>query len=175
MVVYDQLSNWKVGEFDPLADFTYLENSGVVSFTNTSLNAESYAWHFGDTNTSTDENPIHTYTQVGDYEVELVVAKCGVTHTYSTTVSVSSLSIEDAMFKSLKLFPNPTQHNLKIEGITIETIQSIKLFNLLGKPLTVSFNKTESTVDMSALASGNYFLEIITKDGAKAILKVLKN
>jgi hypothetical protein len=174
VVVYDQLAYWKVGEFDPQANFTYFENNGEVAFTNISLNADTYAWDFGDTNTSTDENPIHTYTQIGDYNVELEVTKCGVIHTYNATVSVSSLDLEDNFLKSLKLYPNPTQHLIKIDGIALETIQKITLYNLLGTSLPAKFNKSESSIDVSTLASGNYFLEIINIDGAKTIRKIIK-
>lgn len=42
-----------------------------VSFINESVNAESYEWSFGDGNTSTQENPTHTYEAGGQYEVSL--------------------------------------------------------------------------------------------------------
>ncbi|MCB0508693.1 MAG: PKD domain-containing protein [Chitinophagales bacterium] len=34
----------------------------VVEFQNTSTNATSYSWNFGDGQTSTEENPTHNYT-----------------------------------------------------------------------------------------------------------------
>lgn len=175
IIVYDQLENWKVGEFDPLADFTYFENNGEVAFTNTSLNADSYAWDFGDGNTSIEENPIHNYTQIGDYSVTLQVTKCGVSHSYNTTVSVSSLSLNNNTLNSLKLFPNPTQNYIKINGIALENINSFKLYNLLGKSIPIIYSKTEGIIDISSLASGHYILEIFTFDGSKTIRKVLKH
>lgn len=174
-VVYDQLANWKVGEFDPLADFTYFENNGEVVFINSSLNADTYAWDFGDTNMSTEENPTHTYTQIGDYDVELEVTTCGVSHTYNTTVSVNALSLGDNMLSSLRLFPNPAQNHLKIEGIAVENIKTVTLYTPLGKVLPTRFNEAECRIDISSLASGNYFIEITNIDGAKVIRKVLKD
>lgn len=46
-----------------------------VQFTNTSTpnNGLSYLWHFGDGGTSTQKNPVHTYTSSGTYSVMLVV------------------------------------------------------------------------------------------------------
>lgn len=173
-VVYDQLGTWKIGEFDPESSFTFVENNAEVSFTNTSLNAETYAWDFGDTNTSTEENPTHTYSQIGDYNVELEVTKCGETHSYSTTVNVSSLSLEDNLLNKVKLYPNPSHDYIKIEGLNLETIKSFKLFNVLGKQLPAKFSKTDGTINMSELASGNYFLEITSNTGSKSIRKVLK-
>ncbi|MEX2589005.1 MAG: PKD domain-containing protein, partial [Chitinophagales bacterium] len=43
-----------------------------VNFTNNSTNANKWFWDFGDGNTSTDENPSHTYNSYGDFTVSLV-------------------------------------------------------------------------------------------------------
>lgn len=39
----------------------------------TNLNVVSYLWNFGDGNTSTQQNPSHTYTAIGDYFVWLII------------------------------------------------------------------------------------------------------
>jgi PKD repeat protein len=46
-------------------------------FNNTSLNAVSYLWDFGDGTTSTDSLPIHTYSELGSYAVSLVAFGSG--------------------------------------------------------------------------------------------------
>lgn len=43
-----------------------------VSFFNTSSNATSYLWTFGDGTTSTDANPTKVYTNIGTYFIKLV-------------------------------------------------------------------------------------------------------
>ena len=55
----------------PVADFTYaIDDEGrTVTFTNTSTGATSYFWDFGDGNTSTATNPVHTYAQVQGTEL----------------------------------------------------------------------------------------------------------
>jgi len=45
----------------------------TVSFVNASLRGDSYSWDFGDSNSSTDENPTHTYAADGTYTVTLTV------------------------------------------------------------------------------------------------------
>ncbi len=55
----------------PIADFTYVANGATVDFTNTSTDADTYLWDFGDGETSTDMNPSHTYAAAGDYVVTL--------------------------------------------------------------------------------------------------------
>ncbi len=44
----------------------------LFKFINNSINAVSYLWDFGDGNTSTDENPSHTYEEGGVYTITLV-------------------------------------------------------------------------------------------------------
>jgi PKD repeat protein len=59
----------------PIADFAINTNfscSGIINFTDISLNSpDSWLWDFGDGNTSTDQNPVHSYTQNGQFTVTL--------------------------------------------------------------------------------------------------------
>ena len=59
----------------PYTNFTADNNQGFaplnVSFINTTSFATSYVWNFGDGETSTEANPTHTYTAVGQYNVSL--------------------------------------------------------------------------------------------------------
>jgi PKD repeat protein len=60
------VSNFDRGLPGLLVQFTDLSNLG-------SGTEPSYFWDFGDGNTSTEQNPAHTYTQVGNYDVSLLV------------------------------------------------------------------------------------------------------
>jgi len=60
----------------PVASFTVSAASGCaplsVNFSNTSLNASSYQWDFGNGNFSTLVNPQNVYIQPGSYSVRLI-------------------------------------------------------------------------------------------------------
>src|SRR5690606_3478069 len=62
----------------PLAQFSASRTTscdGVVSFTDLSTyNPSSWLWEFGDGNTSTDQNPVHTYASDGTYTVRLTTS-----------------------------------------------------------------------------------------------------
>ena len=63
----------------PTASFTYVPSSPVCSgtpviFTNTSTYNINNSWDFGDGNTSTEENPEHTYSTSGSYTVTLTIS-----------------------------------------------------------------------------------------------------
>jgi PKD repeat protein len=59
----------------PVANFIADVTSGSaplsVQFTDLSENATAWSWNFGDGNSSTEQNPVHTYSAVGDYTVSL--------------------------------------------------------------------------------------------------------
>jgi len=75
----------------PTANFSFSKEGNVVTFNNTSKNAASYAWDFGDGGSSTDENPVYTYAADGDYTVTLTVSdNNGNTDEIAQVVSISS-------------------------------------------------------------------------------------
>ncbi len=66
------------GEEEPIADFsankTNVAINETVSFSDESSFAPtSWAWDFGDGTTSTEQNPTHSYAEVGTYTVQLTV------------------------------------------------------------------------------------------------------
>lgn len=79
----------------PIADFEFvnIQNpdplSGTVEFTNTSTNATSWFWEFGNGDTSSVEHPIIRYNQYGEFEVTLYAYnQFGCSDTITQTVGV---------------------------------------------------------------------------------------
>ncbi|GAB5524861.1 MAG: hypothetical protein Roseis2KO_27330 [Roseivirga sp.] len=77
----------------PFASYTFEvdeTNTLMVSFTNTSIDGDSFLWNFGDgTGTSTEENPTYTYTASGTYSVTLTVTNGGGSDDNAQDVTVS--------------------------------------------------------------------------------------
>jgi len=64
----------------PTARFNYAvdeDNGLIVTFTNVSLNADTYSWDFGDGESSTEMSPSHTYATDGTYDVTLTATNSG--------------------------------------------------------------------------------------------------
>lgn len=71
------------------ADFSASPLSGVpplmVTFNNLSASATNYIWDFGDGESSTDTNVVHTYTNTGNYTVTLTAIGDTGTNTFTRT------------------------------------------------------------------------------------------
>lgn len=63
----------------------------TVAFTNTSWQAQTYQWNFGDGGTSTADNPVYTYNVAGVYTVTLTAF--GIGGTSSTATKVDSVIV----------------------------------------------------------------------------------
>lgn len=76
----------------PAAGFTFVSNGGCAPVTvqfYSQLNGPSYSWTFGDGGTSSDCNPVHTYTTPGTYTVTLVATG----GTYTSTITVGATPV----------------------------------------------------------------------------------
>ncbi len=85
----------------PVPDFSANITEGLyplsVQFTDNSSYAESLEWDFGDGNTSTDLNPLHTYSEAGLYTVSLTATgnRTSVTRTAESYINVILPPIPD--------------------------------------------------------------------------------
>ena len=84
------LTNYVTVNPQAIAGFTTSVNNATVSFTNTSANATSYSWNFGDGQMSTQASPIHTYAQDGTYTVTLSATNACGTVTSTQTVVIAT-------------------------------------------------------------------------------------
>ena len=75
-------------ELDPKAKFSYEVNNLTISFTNTSVNAQSHKWDFGDGNTSNEKSPVHTYAVEGSYKISLTAINGQKTDVYSQSITL---------------------------------------------------------------------------------------
>lgn len=87
-----------VTKIPPVADFTYYppspETKVPITFTDNSSdidgNITAWLWEFGEGNTSTDQNPVHTYYTNGTYAVNLTVTdNDGLTDTKTQLLTVN--------------------------------------------------------------------------------------
>ena len=79
-------------------------------------------------------------------------------------------SIERANQPKLKIYPNPVNNYLFIEGY--ENYSEFKLYNIYG--LEVNIKQYSNYIDVSHIEAGTYFLKYITKENKSYTYKLIK-
>ena len=88
-------------------------------------------------------------------------------------VTSSSLGLEDVGESQFSFFPNPVNDVLTINAQV--SIDSITVYNMLGQTVITSTpNTNDSTVDMSALQTGAYFVQVSINNTLNTV-RVIKN
>jgi PKD repeat protein len=146
--------------------------AATINFTNSSLDATSYYWDFGDGNSSTDTDPWYAYTTAGSYGVMLVAMNgiCANDTTYITVVVTNPVSIAEIDDLNINIYPNPGDEIISVSiSNSIAEIGTLSLFDMMGKIVySKSIKIGNSTANYSLsksnlqLASGQYVLRIIT-------------
>jgi hypothetical protein len=141
------------------APFTTPEINPTVPFTNTSINATSYLWNFGDllntsTNTSTETNPSHTYTQAGLYCAKLVASNgtC-----VDSTLRCVEITAEFTFYIPNTFTPNRDGSNEEFygKGTNIKSCET-SIYNRWGELL---FNTTDMNLHWTGKNTNGEFLQ----------------
>lgn len=84
-----------------------------------------------------------------------------------------STGVKNVNTTDCNIYPNPTQTHLTIE--TVANLQSIKLFDILGQQIPISFTQYSVgyELDLPVLANGVYFLKLQDETGNLSTKKVM--
>jgi PKD repeat protein len=147
------------------ADFSYVNNGGTVAFTDLSTNASSWFWDFGDGNTSTQQNPTHTYSPAGNYTATLTVngqTGCEVEYAIDMLVGVNQQQIQ----QSITLIPNPAADEVTLwfdQGLTESSRLDIYAADgRLVKSMTLSQGLNQARVSTVNFENAIYWLVVNT-------------
>jgi len=141
------------------------EMGAVFSFVSEQNTGVDHQWDFGDSATSDEQNPTHTYATGGTYQITHIVSNTCGADTLLLSIEViisSSTNIADG---SIHIFPNPTRDYLTIQS-TKSDISNFKLYTSLGQVQVEKLVRT-SEVQISVLdyAAGVYWLQVVLTDG----------
>jgi hypothetical protein len=84
------------------------------------------------------------------------------------------LVLNNATFEhnSIRFSPNPVKDKLQLENT--ETIDAVYLYSLSGQKVITTFSNTSTpTIDLSGVASGIYFVKVISNHSSQ-IFKIVK-
>lgn len=154
----------------PQASFTAtMGENGNYTFTDQSTNEPTaWAWDFGDGNTSTDQNPTHTFTTTGDFEVCLMVTNAAGSSNTCQTISVIINDVNDpALGAALSVFPNPVSEVLQIQLQDQSTEGAfLQVIGLNGQTKVRQAIQGQTTLQVSNWGAGHYTAILYAYTGA---------
>lgn len=153
--------------------------SCTITFTDLSTGTTSntqYSWDFGDSQTSTAQNPVHTYTASGTYTVCLSILEStsggiGCKDTLCRPISVQcwggAIGINDILNeKTIAVYPNPSNGKFQIlnKQSVLENLEMV-IYNALGERIYSTSNITRAImVDISSQPEGIYFMNVSSEN-----------
>ncbi len=157
----------RVFDFKPTVDFEADIYGSGVQFADSSSDATSWYWDFGDGDTSSQQHPYHAYTAIGSYTVKLICYNdCG-KDSLAKQIQITSLNIEDlGDFSAVKVFPNPAKNNLTLLFNAKDAHKgSLSMLNVVGekviqKEMDILSGENKHILNVSGLAEGIYYLRV---------------
>lgn len=175
----------------PNAGFYYNTNGGLnvgaqFNFIDTSSNAVSYVWNFGDGGSATAQNPNHVYYQNGNYYVTLYVNNnLGCMDSVIQFISINTVTTEISTLIPTVISPNGDGLNdvWKLDFLALLYPNAhVEIFNEWGQQLFTSDGYAvpwDGTYKGENVPDGNYFFIIqlnanASPDIYKGVLTVLR-
>lgn len=189
---------------DPLSDTVTITNTGeqgleanflvsevgcidtamyMFDISNNDIKPTEYLWDFGDNTTSTERDPVHTYTAPGDYTISMTTFLNGCASAPARKdIKVFACAFGETehrpsnQIKFASVFPNPTNDDFNVSvRLAAENDVTISVFQADGQLVTTRElkNEKELLTTFYAEAPGCYFVRIEVKDEV-IVFKVLK-
>ena len=132
-------------------------------------------WQFTNSNSSST-NPTITFNIPGTYVVSLE-ANNG--NGSSTNISVDTIQVNstagltETALSNIVLYPNPVNNTLHIANGNFG-ITGVRMFSILGEEISVSYSTNDSSLPVTHLKSGTYFLELTGNNGERVVKRFTK-
>lgn len=161
----------------PIASFKFTTDGLKVTFTDTSANAPtSWAWNFGNSTTSADQNPPEvTYTSAGVYTVSLAATNGEGTDTFSFEILVQTTPSLNLTIKEMVMGSIPA--GLALDPLLFDQDTKkwqLYLQALLSSPYTVSdenvFNEARWNTLVNVLIAKLIVRDLIMKAAQNAMI-----
>jgi PKD repeat protein len=160
-----------VVEAGPVAGYLTDIADLAVNFTDISSGqATEWSWDFGDGNTSAEQNPTHSYTEAGEYQVTLTITNGSCYSVYQQIIEVGTTSIPDiGDTYGLNIFPNPAtdEVNIRFTQPTSDKWQ-LNIVDAAGQQVLTRTLQPDATIQrlsIGHLPSGTYQFQFIAADG----------
>ena len=147
------------------ASTTLSEPGREISFINCSLNASEFNWTFGDGGSSTSQNPTHTYTRAGIFNVTLTVSNNNGQVDTLITIKVGERVLNNIILVNFNpLDPSGQAWDalpFPIPGISTDPDIFIEITSVSGSSVQTAVDNNTKTSDLPIswdVSSGNVLL-----------------
>lgn len=157
------------------ANFTFgYYGKNIVGFDNKSTGTNmNYKWYFGDGDSSTEKNPVHTYTSANNQIVKLVVnGDCNSSDTIKTLRDFTN--IHSSLTWSFNLYPNPSNAFVQIQTNLKESFM-YDLCDLSGKIILSNSAVNGDLIDLRHLPTGTYLFKAYSESDFLVYQLIIKN
>jgi PKD repeat protein len=152
---------------------TYSPIDGIiVDFMNNSVEADTWAWDFGDGQTSDEQSPSNTYIDFSFFEdtpytVCLTATdRCDQVSEYCEDLLLSPLFIEDMNDKQMNVFPNPGSGDfiIQVGDLDAQNLLVVNPKGIIVKREDIPTGASSIQVDLHDYASGIYLFIVSTSE-----------
>jgi acetyl esterase/lipase len=153
----------------PTATFSNTANALELSFTDQSSGATGWQWNFGDGESSTEQNPVHTYSSPGTFLVKLYILNDILSwDTVSHVVNVvNNTGFRELLAGNIRIYPVPARGEVTIGSDYPLNEPGIVAYTSSGKQMHVSLTNTGTryTIDLKGWIPGVYIIKIPVEGG----------
>lgn len=154
--------------------FTHAATGLTVEFNNIDPNANTVSWNFGDGNTSTQQNPTHTFNASGTYNVCFNATNfCGQSGQICNSITVQNIvGLDEVEFiEPILVYPNPANQSFTIANAAIGS--KILVYDITGKIVFEETNSSDkTTINSYNFVNGVYFINV-EQNGIRSTHKIV--
>jgi hypothetical protein len=160
--VFDSLGVWMIDTLKPQVNFAWTQTSPNCEITfdaSFSQYVDSVYWDFGDGTAASGINVQHTYAAGGTYTVCAEGWKGCIADSFCQTWLFCAFDVDENELQGITIYPNPSHSIIRVEHFDQPALNAaFSVYDLQGKLLLKG--EDASVIDVSALATGVYILEI---------------
>lgn len=154
----------------PIAKFSITNDSCTapceIQFINESENSDSYEWDFGDGNFSNEQNPVHEYTEAGNYLVRMIALNELGENKAESSIEVLPRQLSCNSFSLFEI-----AENTQLFGTP--TVVHFKSFSSGDANLTYNWDFGDGNT--SQLANPNHFFEAVSTTTSRVVSLTITN
>lgn len=155
---------------------------------NTSSNVANmnYVWTWGDGSSSTGQYPSHTYAAAGQYTICLTISlpntNCVDSFCMNATINKNEAmysvnfanpnSVNDVRKTTVRLFPNPANNSIQLEGLTQNA--RVQIQTLSGAVVLDKNINAKESISIASLMPQVYVVRVLFADGHTEHVRLIK-